>query len=235
MTLESRYQFTMETRWYLSSYRAASDVRFAISQYPSEEMSFSRWQVNWAGICALLKTSIVLLRVDSKRCYPGPLKDSLAEAWHRLGRHKDEFPLYWDFVNHERNNILKEYEFSAYAQYLKEDGTIQDVPTLLGMIGAKQILKIAKGPFAGRDALELASDAAAWTISYIDEAIREAGLDPDERVTASNFLRRQQGLPAVEQEATGGGLLAYLEPAMTKGEDSATAVEHVSDEKEKGQ
>jgi hypothetical protein len=125
------------------------------------------------------------------------LKESLSKYWHEIRKNKASYPLFWGFVDHERNNILKQYEFSAYAAYLKDDGTVEDFPSLFTMVSSKQILKINRGPYAGRDALELAAEASSWTKGYLEEAIRAAGLDPEEKVSSDNFLRRQQGLPVV--------------------------------------
>jgi hypothetical protein len=192
MTLPQQYEFTTEIRWYLGSYRAYSDVWFALEAYPTEGMTYSRWKVYWAGVCSLLKSSIHLFRVDASSCVPGPLKSALGEAYHELSRRKVDFPLFWDFINRERNNILKEYSFSAYEVFLKPDGTTQGYQTFFDTELTQQLV-IRGGAYDGRLALELAKEATSWVGEYVLGAISDAGLDPNERVNSTQFLRRQAG------------------------------------------
>lgn len=195
MSLPQAYDFSTEVKFYLRSYRAYFDVYFALHTYPAESMTFSRWKVYWAGVCSLLKTSIHLTRVDAKSCFPGPLKEALLASWASLGQNKTEYPIFWKFIDRERHNILKEYEFSAYEAYVAADGEIKNYRTILGSSDLDELLPIRGGAYDGRNAIELAKEAAEWVKMYIENAIRSAGLDPDEKVTSRQFLRRQTGEP----------------------------------------
>lgn len=213
MTLPtSTYDFTTEVKYYLRSYRAYFDVRFALENYPAEGMTLSRWKVYWAGVCSLLKTSIHMMRHDARSCLPGPLKETLVSSWNELRQNKSQYPLFWDFIDRERHNILKEYEFSAYETYLSPDGK-QTYPSLLESIDLQGVLLIRGGTYDGRDALELAKEGASWVGSYLDDTMRRAGLDPDERVTSRQFLKRQTGQPDAPTDRPrpiGGRLANYL-------------------------
>ncbi|WP_192384063.1 hypothetical protein [Mesorhizobium silamurunense] len=194
MTLPDHKEFKLEVKWYLSSYRVCGDCRFAISALRTERPSFSSWRVQWAGICSLLKTSIHLLgQKDARACLPGALQKSLRDAWNELGRRRGDFPLFWEFIHKERNNILKEYDFSAYSAIIRDDGTIdQSSYSLLYMLGEteKEALILRGGPYDGQFALDVAEDATDWAEGYVLQAIRNAGFDPEEKVSSSDFLNR---------------------------------------------
>lgn len=194
---------TMPVKSYLACYRANDDCQHAIKILQQEPISFSQWKVQWAGICALLKTSIHLMRAkDAKSCLPLPLRNSLLHAWQELGRNKDKHPIFWEFIDKERHNILKEYEYSAYEVIIAEDGTIKKpYRSLLSIMaeGEKRDLIIKHGYFQGKVALDLLMEASEWIEEYIFQAIREAGYDPEEMRRTTALL---PPLPPSQQEAT---------------------------------
>lgn len=192
MTFPGTRQITMEVKWYLASFRASQDVRWAVEEARRSPPSLSTWRVQWGGMCALLKTSVHLMRIDAKRCFSASIREALAEAWKALGRDKSAFPLFWDFINRERNNILKEYAFSAYEGMLQEDGTIDVPKSLLTSLSEDRQLFIRGGQYDGRLALDVASEATEWVQSYLANAIRKGGFDPDERVTSDGFLYQRR-------------------------------------------
>jgi len=181
--------FKLKARAYLTSYRICSDVRRAIQNLENELPTFGAWHVEWAGICALLKASIHVMKVDARRCYSAELQQSLLRGWKRLADQKSAYPLMWDFIDKERNNILKEYSFSAYDEYIKEDGTTVDFVSLFDLGTSRHLLRIRMGPYAGRIALEVAGEAVAWIEEYLDQCILEAGIDPDEEFEWGTFLK----------------------------------------------
>ncbi|TPL97442.1 hypothetical protein [Mesorhizobium sp. B2-3-10] len=201
MTLPNNREFKLKIKWYLSSYRVCGDCRYAISGLREERPAFSSWRVQWAGICALLKTSIHLLgKKDARACLPPVLRQSLKDAWVELGRRRSEFPLFWEFIDKERNNILKEYDISAYPAIIRSDGTVDQTSySLLYMLGEaeEEALILRGGPYDGQFALDVAADATDWAEGYILQAIRNAGFDPEEEVRSSDFLNealRDMGL-----------------------------------------
>lgn len=206
MTLPDNREFKLKIKWYLSSYRVCGDCRYAITGLEKERPSFSSWRVQWAGICSLLKTSIHLLgQKDARACLPPVLQKSLKDAWEELRTRRSEFPLFWEFINKERNNILKEYDFSAYPAIIRSDGTVDQTSySLLYMLGEaeEEALILRGGPYAGQLALDVAADATDWAEDYILQAIRKAGFDPEEEVSSSDFLR------VTVPSAGAGGLLA---------------------------
>jgi hypothetical protein len=178
----------MPVKFYLGSWRAVSDVRYGIKSMSEAELTHGGWRHQWAGLCALLKTSVHLMRIDAARCFAEDIRRELLESYHRLRRDKASYPLFWGFVDRERNNILKEYEFSAYQGVIKEDGTIAASVSLMSLLNGPQDLFIRGGDYDGRRAMDVAEEAADWIEGYIFEAVHTAGYDPEENIRSTGFL-----------------------------------------------
>lgn len=184
-------RISLPIKYYLSSYRACSDCQYAIQKLKNKPINISDWKIEWAGICSILKASIHLMRKkDAKSCMPALLKKELISVWERLGANKEQYPLFWNFIDKERNNILKEYEFSAYQVLLSSDGTIKTNYSLLSILSEeeKMTLQIHRGYYAGRFALDVAEEAANWVEETLLNAIKSAGYDPELKVVSESFL-----------------------------------------------
>ena len=201
MTIPLKYQrLPIEVKYNLSSYRACLDCKHGIDRLKRGNLTYSAWKVEWAGICALLKTSIHLIREkDAKSCLPEILKNELKESWNDLLRKKTQYPLFWEFINKERNNIVKEYEFSAYEAILKPDGTTRTPLGLFSFMedGEKETLIIRNGYYKDRLALEVLTEAADWIENYILATIIKAGYDPNEKRYAATLLPLDHTLPEI--------------------------------------
>jgi hypothetical protein len=192
MGLPSSYkQLPLEVKYNLASYLACTDCKYGIDRLKRGNPTYSAWKIEWAGICALLKTSVHLMREkDARSCLPEHLKSELRRAWNELRKHKERYPLFWEFIDRERNNIIKEYEFSAYEVIIKPDGTTRKPLGLLSFMeeGEKETLIIKSGYYKDRLALEVLSEAAEWVENYIFDVIRRAGYDPNEKRYAGSLL-----------------------------------------------
>jgi hypothetical protein len=178
-------------KYTLTSYMALSDARYAISRFKVSEFDFSEWKVGWAGICSLLKSSLHLMRYkDAKSCLPDVIRQNMIEKWNDVRLKKSDHPLFWEFIDRERNNILKQYQFSASEAIVKADGSIVPRRGLLYMMGEdeKSTLMIKGGHYDGRQALEVAEEAARWVENTIFSTVLKAGFDPEEKVKIGNFL-----------------------------------------------
>jgi len=88
-----------------------SDARDALSDL-ADGVSGSEWRRRWV-------TAVVLLRavghvVDKVDAESSPaMHRAIADAWRGLGASKPEPIIFWDFIDAERNNVLKEYLLSA--------------------------------------------------------------------------------------------------------------------------
>ncbi len=195
MTLPRKYQNRyVEVRYFLSSYRALCDARHAITglerMLEHESAMLSDWKVVWIGICTILRTSIDLFRVDSNICIDKNIRLELKNEWSLIKEVKEDHSIFWDFLRHERDAIIHEYDWRAYEAWLKPDGSIQQCSSsLLGLRDAasRSVLLMKSGKFKGQDSLELLRQSADWVEERIFSAIRRAGFDPEERRSLSGF------------------------------------------------
>jgi len=192
MSLPPQYtNIFIEVKYNFTSYRACLDAKHAIQRLEQRQFSLSEWKVEWAGICALLKTSVHLMKAkDARSCLPEKIKHEFKKAYDDLQKYKDRFPIFWKFIDKERNNILKEYEFAAYTAILKPDGSIVEPAGLLSLVldGSTKDLMIRTGEYKGRRALDVLVEAVNWLEEYILSTIKKSGYDPEERLSAANLL-----------------------------------------------
>lgn len=79
------------------------------------------WRTHWiAGVAVLRATGHVLHKVDA-RLSPNH-KAVIDDAWARWKANKDEHWIFFDFIEKERNSILKLYSFGAALPQTAEDG-----------------------------------------------------------------------------------------------------------------
>jgi hypothetical protein len=70
------------------------------------------WRTSWVAGLALLRTiGHVLGKVDSLTS--SKHAEAIKTAWERWKKDREENWILWDFIERERNNILKTYEFGV--------------------------------------------------------------------------------------------------------------------------
>ena len=70
------------------------------------------WRIYWIACVASLRTvGHVLDKVDASTDII--LKRVIAEKWEELRSDKQRWPIFWEFIDPERNNLLKEFGFGA--------------------------------------------------------------------------------------------------------------------------
>ena len=83
----------------------------AVLDMLEDENDEQRWSVLWAGAMALLRAvGHVLKKVDGAHSLARPLIEA---AWTRWKADKAANAVFWNFIEEERNNILKQYRFSV--------------------------------------------------------------------------------------------------------------------------
>src|SRR5450759_1169232 len=88
-----------------------SDARDALSDL-ADGVSGSEWRRRWVTAVVLLRAvGHVLDKVDAESS-PAMCR-AIAEAWRGLPASKPEPRIFWDFIDAERNNVLKEYVLAA--------------------------------------------------------------------------------------------------------------------------
>lgn len=122
------------------------------------------WRRRWVTAVVLLRTvGHVLEKVDVR--ISSEYRRAIDDAWAQLKSSKPNPEIFWQFIEAERNNIMKEYEVGA-----GQGATVR--------LGQNKPIEhhylINSGPFAGRDQRVVLREAIAWWESYLDGIDREA-------------------------------------------------------------
>ncbi|MEP0713464.1 MAG: hypothetical protein ABJC55_16230 [Algoriphagus sp.] len=183
-------------KYFLNSYRAYSDGRNGIDHLEkylaTENILVSDWKVIWIGTCTLLRSSIDLFKVDSNSCINEDIRNSLKFEWSQIKRDKDVHPIFWEFLQKERNNIIHEYQWAAYEQWLSDDGNYH--PPKISLLSSKpedmqSVLIMRKGHYKGRNSLDLLKESADWVEERISNSIKRAGFNPNEVRRLGDFSK----------------------------------------------
>ncbi|MGB2895965.1 MAG: hypothetical protein WBB65_07375 [Anaerolineales bacterium] len=136
------------------------------------------YRSRWVGAVALLRTVGHVLDKRDK------LKDewmatAIDNAWSELKQTKPEPRIFWEFIEEERNNVLKLYEFGA-----KENITVRPGAISINLDTGEQVSSpsgettydhfVAGGPLEGFTPDEAVAQAIEWWCSYLDRVDREA-------------------------------------------------------------
>jgi hypothetical protein len=90
----------------------------------SQDFFLSDWNVRWIGARAILRTAITLFQKDAKSCIDKTLRAEISNEWSLINRHKDDHPVFWEFLKKERDNIIHAYEWGAYQMWMGADGSL---------------------------------------------------------------------------------------------------------------
>ncbi len=203
MTLPDKYAtIYLPVRSFLASSRAFSDGQRAVAllsrELNSDRLVLSDWKIHWVAACALLRASIELFKLDKKLCFPA-LASGVKQEWEVIDKDRADHAIYWGFLRDERNNILHEYKWSAYVQYLdRESKATQPRPGLLSLLPDQYEtdLVIRDGPYKGSKAIDIIIKSPEWVEARILSAIKRADLDPVEERNAVTFEKRPPSPPS---------------------------------------
>ena len=154
--------------------RAARDVladcRLALEML-QDEADPDRWRVHWAGAVALLRAvGHVLLNVDQSA--DRAVAEAGKAAHHRWKSDDPAHSIYRDFIEDERNNILKEYRSKVHPLETVEVAvrlTLQNPETGEAKY-VDQVMPLDENPFRpmtegygeGEDARDVYQEAVDW-------------------------------------------------------------------------
>lgn len=125
------------------------------------------WRVQWVAAITLLRiVGHVLDKVDS--AISPSYKDEIDRSWKDLQQTKPEPAIFWQFINDERNAILKEYTVNA--------GQGVTIDFASGQASAAYHYIVTAGPFKDQDQRRVISDAIAWWEQYLDKIDQAAAL-----------------------------------------------------------
>jgi hypothetical protein len=157
------------------------DCRLALSLL-EEETDFQRWRIHWAAAVALIRAvGHVLDKVDGE----DPVIKQIASAAFRQWKSTDpEHEIFREFIERERNNLLKEYRSSVHP--LGEVSVAVELtarplgggnPEKFGHvveIGENIYRPLLEGPWEGNDARDVLTEAIEWWDGQLKEIDQES-------------------------------------------------------------
>ena len=76
------------------------------------ETEYARWRVHWVAALALVRAvGHVLKKIDGK---DARYRVSIDAAFVEWKSNRSKHAIFWDFIEEERNSILKEYQFNVH-------------------------------------------------------------------------------------------------------------------------
>lgn len=123
-----------------------------------------KFRLLWVSCTSLLRTvGKALHEVDAKN---NPHQKSyIAEWWENLKKNKDQHTIFFNFIEPERNNILKEYKIGMFSGEVSViAGTTGEAFTL----SETMFCPITYGAFEGEDCRDIALQAIKWWEVQID-------------------------------------------------------------------
>ena len=143
------------------------DCRFVLDLL-DEERERQRFRILWVAACALLRSvGHVLKKVDVEES--DDVARAIDRAWKRWKDNRDANNIFWDFIEEERNVVLKEYQ-CRYGEgetgiLFADPKTGKDLTEILPEDLYKPMMY---GSFAGNDCRELIRDAIDWWQRELD-------------------------------------------------------------------
>lgn len=147
--------------------RVLQDCRVALSLLEEEKALF-RWRIHWVAAITLIRAvGHVLDKVDGKNAEIKSIASALFKSW----KHGDQNIIFRDFIDQERNSVLKEYTFNLHplekvdvaisVKLRNSDGEIIDSSEVFGI--GENIYRPMLGEYrSGDDARDVYSDAIEW-------------------------------------------------------------------------
>lgn len=134
-------------------------IHFSLSTLDVDEER-DEWRIFWiAGLCMLRTVGQVLDKVDART---SPLlAEVISEKWKTLKSDRDANWIFWQFIDKERDNILKEFQLGAVATPLVGLFSLDDLPDVAPDLGE----------LTGHIHWELMTDDGMTAIDLFEEAL----------------------------------------------------------------
>ena len=129
------------------------------------ENDFQTFRLIWISAISLIRAvGHVLHKVDSKRSEE--LADGINELYKSWKSDRNKHKIFWEFIEAERNNVLKEYEIG----FLGEPVTIHVVDTEESYtVDWKLYCPLSSGEYVNEDCRCVLDDAIQWWKEQINE------------------------------------------------------------------
>lgn len=158
------------------------DCRIALALL-EEEKDYRRWRVHWTAAVALVRAvGHVLDKVDGK----DPVRKRISKEFFQRWKTDPEHEIFTKFIEHERNNLLKEYASDTYP--LKDVSILMQrhvvplgggepmVLSDVANIGENIYRPLLGGPWDGIDCRDVLGEAIRWwenQLTAIDREVRK--------------------------------------------------------------
>lgn len=135
------------------------DCRSALEAVEQAETE-QEFRIRWTALVSLLRTvGHVLKEVDRES--DTSLRRAVDAAWQAWKLDRDEHRIFWDFIEAERNSILKTYQFGTHPGDVEV--AVQNEYEIKEFFLDECLFKpLRDGPFAGEDGRDVAREAIAW-------------------------------------------------------------------------
>lgn len=139
---------TERARWVLEDCKyAAKELR--------ENKSANTWRVRWITVISLLRAvGHVLYKVDSTSRQEN--EQAINNWWRMVKKNKEDNNIFWEFINNERNLLLKEYKTTAFfTEITKSNWHTKEVITTINST-------FDEGFYKDRLTFEVVDEAIDW-------------------------------------------------------------------------
>jgi hypothetical protein len=133
-------------------------------------MESATWRPHWVLCLTLLRTvGHVLRKVDREA--DAKHRAAISAKWNEWKTYTEENCIFWDFIDAERNNLLKEYKFGVEAEpnYLElENGgrllTEEGMPLRL----EEDFFRLSHVGFENKEGRDVIDEAIKWWRKQLD-------------------------------------------------------------------
>lgn len=162
-----------------------ADCEIALQMLEAEQ-DLGRWRVHWAGALALVRAvGHVLTKVDGA---DPTIRKQVDIAYRRWKSDRAAHAVFWEFIEEERNNILKEYRFNLHPLDSVDvavmmtvrhpvTGELSQIPQVVP-IGENIYRPVLDGYSEGNDARDVYREALDWwnaELTLLEDALTAGG------------------------------------------------------------
>jgi hypothetical protein len=157
MSIRDWYSDFRKNRDSLVARDVLEDCEQALGMLQVED-SFDKFRVIWvAAIAQVRAVGHVLHKVDGER--NPKLKRIIEETYSKWKKNKEDNAIFWDFIENERNSVLKQYEFGFLFGPI---GVITPAEQEPMELDEGLFCPILEGRYQGKDCRDVLADAIKW-------------------------------------------------------------------------
>ena len=147
--------------------KVLNDLEVAHHALESEE-ELDRFRVLWVSAISLSRAvGHVLHKIDSS--ISSAMKEAIRKAYESWSNNREKNQIYFEFIESERNSVLKEYEFG----FLSGPINVLAFPeTQVFHLSANLYVPLMDGPYSGEDCLDVLREAINWWSTQLAEIDR---------------------------------------------------------------